>query len=195
MLNNLKPYLPFNVFQALQKVAPLYDLSNANRLAAFLATIDHESAQFTQKVENLNYSAQQLRKVWPNRFPAGSAKIEQCTCNPVALANYVYCSRMGNVDPEDGWKFRGRGYIQLTGRNNYEQMAKALKMTTDQLIDYLTTDEGAMHVAAEWWVSRDLNEIADQGDIVKISKVVNGGTLGLESRKKLYTKYLSIVNK
>lgn len=195
LLKKLKPYLPFNVFRALQKVAPLYDLSNANRLAAFLATIDHESARFTSKVENLNYSAQQLRKVWPTRFPAGSAKLEQCTNQPKALANCVYGGRMGNVDPDDGWKYRGRGYIQLTGRDNYQQMATSLKLTIDQLIDYLATDEGAMHVAAEWWCSRDLNRIADQADLVKISKMVNGGTIGLEQRKKLWAKYMSLVNK
>lgn len=189
MLAKLQPYLTPRILTALSKIITPYDISSINRLAAFLATVDHESAKFTKVIENLRYtSPARLSQVWPSRFK-DTTNVTACVNNPVALANYVYGNRMGNCDPDDGWKYRGRGYIMLTGRGNYTRMAKKLQLTPDALIEYITTPDGAMHVAGQWWLDNGLNILADRADITGITKIVNGGTTGLSERIALYKQY------
>lgn len=144
-------------------------------------------------VENLNYSADALRRTWPSRFMPELAM--QVSRQPERIANIVYGGRMGNVEPGDGWKYRGRGLIQITGRDNYAACSKAL-FGDDRLLrnpELLEQPEWACMSAAWFWDSRGLNSLADKGDIVGITKKINGGTNGLEDRKALYDKALKVL--
>ena len=160
---------------------------NPKRMAAFLAQVAHESGSFNFTAEGLNYSAQALRKTWPKRFPT-LAIAQQYARNPQKIANKVYANRMGN-GPEssgDGYKFRGRGLIQLTGKDNYTKFAKAIGKTLDQAIAYLETPEGAVASAAWFWDANKLSIYADKGDFVGLTRRINGGTIGLADRKHHY---------
>ena len=163
-----------------------YGIDTPLRLAAFLAQTDHESQSFTRVVENLNYSAKALTATWPKRFPPDVAA--QYHRQPERIANRAYSNRMGN-GPEatgDGWRFRGHGYIQITGRDNHADFANAKKMTMDEAIAYMQTEAGAMESAAWWWHSRCLNGLADHGATVNITKIINGGLNGYAERLGLY---------
>jgi putative chitinase len=162
-------------------------ITTPRRVAAFLGQIAVESFGFTELEENLNYSAGRLEVVWPKRFPAGSPNIDRCARNPEALANAVYCDRMGNGDEAsgDGWTYRGRGLIQITGRANYEALAKADARAADP--DWLTTPAGAAVSACWFWTTRkpSLNLLADNWELTAITRAINGGTEGLEERISL----------
>ena len=179
---------------ALTKAAATYDiLSTKQRVAMFLAQCAHESGGFSALKENLNYSADGLLKIFPKYFDATTAA--QYARNPEKIANKVYASRMGN-GPEasgDGWKFRGRGLLQTTGCNNYTAVAKEFKMTVDEVVAYLDTYEGAAMSAGLFWHTNGLNAIADIGDVVEATKKINGGTHGLEDRKRLYEAALILL--
>jgi putative chitinase len=146
-----------------------------------------ESFGFTELEENLNYSAGRLEVVWPKRFPAGSPNVDRCARNPEALANAVYCDRMGNGDEAsgDGWTYRGRGLIQITGKANYEALAKADARAADP--DWLKTPAGAAYSACWFWSTRkpSLNLLADSWELTAITRAINGGTEGLEERISL----------
>lgn len=162
-------------------------------IAAFLAQVGHESGRLSQVVENLNYSADALRRTWPSRFMPDLAI--QVARQPDRIANIVYGGRMGNVELGDGWKYRGRGLIQITGRDNYAACSKAL-FGDDRLLrnpELLEQPEWACMSAAWFWDSRGLNSLADKGDIVGVTKKINGGTNGLEDRKALYEKALKVL--
>ena len=165
-----------------------YAFTNPRNIAAFLATLDHESNGFKRIEENLNYSEERLCQVWPKRFPKGSVAIKQCSRNPQVLANFVYGNRMGNIHNGDGYLFRGRGYIQLTGRSNYELYSKLLNMPLDKFINYIITPEGALHTACEFWVKNDLHNIEN---FETICKRVNGGLTDYNKRVALFTQYMS----
>lgn len=172
----------------LNKVGEHFDLfDNPKRMAAFLAQIAHESGAFNFVEEGLNYSAQALMKTWPRRFPT-LAIARQYARNPVKIANKVYANRMGNGTEAsgDGYKFRGRGLIQLTGKENYTKFAKSLGMTLEQTIAYLETPMGAVASAGWYWDINKLNVYADKGDFVGLTRRINGGTIGLEDRKHHY---------
>ena len=174
--------------EPLNKVGEHFDLfKNPKRMAAFLAQVAHESGGFNAVQENLNYSAQGLRKTWPKRFPT-LAIAQQYARNPQKIANKVYANRMGNGSEAsgDGWKFRGRGLIQLTGKDNYTRFAKSIGMTLDEAVKYLETPEGAVASAGWFWDANKLNIYADKGDFTGLTRRINGGTIGLADRKHHY---------
>lgn len=171
-----------------------FNINNTKRLAAFLAQIGHESGQLKYVKENLNYSAAGLCKTFPKYFNASNA--EDYDRNPEAIANKVYANRMGNGDEAsgDGWKYRGRGLIQLTGRNNYMTCGEDLDEDLESNPEYLETPEGAARSAAWFWSKHKLNELADVHDLRTITKKINGGTIGYTDREHLYKVALNVLN-
>ena len=178
---------PEDLAEALTESFDKYEINTVNRAAGFLAQCGHESAGFTILQENLNYSAEGLNKIFKKYFPTVDAA-KPYARNPEKIANKVYGGRMGN-GPEssgDGYKFRGRGAIQLTGRDNYTQFAKAVGLTVDEAVADLETLDGAIESACWFWKKNGLNGICDKDDIVLMTKRINGGTIGLDDRKKHY---------
>ena len=161
-------------------------ISTPRRIAAFLGQCAVESVGFRVLEEDLSYSTSRLCQVWPNRFPDETAA-EACAMNPEVLANTVYADRMGNGDAAtgDGWRFRGRGLIQLTGRSAYQQFAQARGIALDDAIDHAATDAGAADTAAWFWSTNHLNELADTWSLEKITHIINGGSLGAAERARL----------
>lgn len=180
---------------ALNDVAQYYEMTaNPKRLAAFLAQIAHESGGFNAVVENLNYSAKGLMTTFKKYFP-DEATAKAYERQPEKIANRVYANRMAN-GPEssgDGWKFRGRGLIQLTGRHNYTKFAEGLGISVDETVAYLETPEGAVSSAGWFWDNNDLNKFCDRDDFVGLTKRINGGTIGLADRKHHYEVALKIL--
>ena len=172
------------LFEVFSEVLPRYEITTIERVAAFLAQCGHESADFTVLKENLNYSAEGLSKVFPKRFPT-VAVAQPYNRNPEKIANKIYSDRMGN-GPEasgEGYKFRGRGAIQLTGKENYSKFANSVGKSLDEAVAYTETLAGAIESACWFWTTNKLNAIADTNDIVTLTKRINGGTIGLEDRK------------
>lgn len=157
------------------------------RKSMFLAQVYHESARLRVIEENLNYSAAALRRVFNRHFP-NDAIANQYARNPKAIANRAYGNRMGNGDESsgDGWRFRGRGLIQLTGRNNYTAASRDLGVDIVRNPDYLLTPEGAVRSAGWFWSVNNLNATADRGDIRGNTRIINGGFNGLADRQKYY---------
>lgn len=178
------PYLTY-WHTALCDICPEYEINTPQRLAAFIAQCAHESANFTALRENLNYRAASLMKTWPQRFPT-MAIAQQYANKPEKIANKVYANRMGNRDEAsgDGWRYLGRGLIQLTGKENYQWFAASLEMDVEDLPEYMSTFEGAVQSACFFWEQNKLNVEADAGDIKTMTKKINGGYLGLEDRIK-----------
>ena len=178
---------PDDLADALTESFDKYEINTVNRAAGFLAQCGHESAGFTVLKENLNYSAEGLNKTFKKYFPT-LADATPDARNPEKIANKVYANRMGN-GPEssgDGYKFRGRGAIQLTGHDNYTKFAESVGMDVDSAVADLETLDGAIESACWFWKTNGLNAICDADDIVKMTKRINGGTIGLEDRKKHY---------
>jgi len=178
--------------EPLNKAMERFEINNPQRIAMFLAQIGHESGGLKHVKENLNYRSSQLLKVFPKYFrDRDPADYER---KPEKIANLVYGGRMGNGTEEtgDGYKYRGRGLIQLTGHDNYNAFANGVGISIDEAVTYLETPEGAAMSAAWFWNSRKLNAVADAGDVVKATKLINGGTIGLEDRKELYEEALEI---
>ena len=170
-----------------------YGINTPIRLAAFLAQTSHESTDFKVLQENLNYSATQLVKTWPKRFTNKSAAAY--ANKPEKIANKVYADRMGNGNEAsgEGYKFRGRGLIQLTGKDNYTRFGASLNSTAEQASDYCSTQKGAFESACWYWRANNLNKFADADDIVGMTEAINGGTIGLEDRKEKYELAKSIL--
>lgn len=171
-----------------------YEINTPARIAGFMAQCGHESVDFTAKSENLNYSAGGLVKIFKKYFPNEGATAGYAR-NPQKIANKVYGGRMGN-GPEstgDGWKFRGRGFIQLTGKNNYTGFANSIGKSIDDTIAYLETNEGAIESALYYWKKANCNRHCDSGDQVALCKSINGGTHGLDDRKNRFTKIMGIL--
>lgn len=187
------PYLD-NWYDALSNILPNYEIDSAPRVAAFLAQCAHESGSFKALKENLNYRAVTLRKVFPKYFPT-DALAAQYAGQPEKIANKVYANRMGNGDEAsgDGFKFCGRGLIQLTGKENYSWFAASMGIGVDEVAEYLSTFEGAVQSACWFWESNNLNQYADSGDILTMTKRINGGTIGLEDRKKHYAHAVHVL--
>lgn len=187
------PYLS-HWHAALCDICPEYEINTPRRLAAFIAQCAHESGNFRILRENLNYKAASLMKTWPNRFP--SMEIAQQYANkPEKIANKVYANRMGNRDEAsgDGWRYLGRGLIQLTGKENYQWFAASLEMDVDDLPEYMGTFEGAVQSACFFWEQTGLNKEADAGDIKTMTKKINGGYIGLDDRIKHYHHALHVL--
>jgi len=181
-------------FEALCDILPDYDIDTVERVAAFLAQTAHESGGYRAIKENLNYKAESLCKVWPRYFPNIDIA-RQYAQQPERIANRAYGNRMGNGPEEsgDGWKFAGKGLIQLTGKDNYTRYAESLEISLDEASEHLTTFEGCVQSAAWFWEANNLNQYADSGDILTMTKRINGGTIGLEDRIKHYKHALHVL--
>jgi putative chitinase len=187
------PYIP-QWYHALSMILPDYNIDTVPRVAAFVAQCAHESANFKFLKENLNYKAESLMRVWPSRFPNIDVA-RQYAMQPERIANKVYSDRMGN-GPEssgDGWRYAGKGLIQLTGRDNYTRFAESIETPVEEIPDYLGTFEGAVQSACWFWEVNNLNQWADAGDILTLTKRINGGVIGLEDRKKHYAHALHVL--
>jgi putative chitinase len=175
---------------ALNKLLPDYGIDTPQRVAAFLAQCAHESGGFVFLKENLNYRAASLRKIFPKYFPTDELANHYAALpnKAEAIANKIYANRMGNGTEEsgDGYRYCGRGLIQLTGRNNYESFADSIESTPEEVSQYLETFEGAVQSACWFWESNNLNQFADTDDIKTMTKRINGGFIGLEDRIKHY---------
>jgi len=196
-ISKLKGHIPDAVLPLLDGVIKKFEINTPLRLAHFLAQASHESGNFKAVRENLNYSAEGLVKIFPKYFPNMEVAILYAK-KPEKIANIVYANRMGNgnEDSGDGFKFRGRGYIQLTGKQNYTLFGQVIGQDLVNNPDKVATDYPLL--SAAWFFHKNgLHKIADEGaeDIVvtKITKRVNGGTIGLDHRKKEFKKYLNIL--
>lgn len=180
---------PDDLAEVLNSAFDKFEINTVNRVAGFLAQCGHESNGFTVLKENLNYKAEGLNKIFHKYFPTVESA-QPYAHNPEAIANKIYANRMGN-GPEssgDGYKFRGRGAIQLTGRSNYEHFAQSQGMSLDDCVADMETLDGALESAMWFWKTHGLNEICDRDDIIAMTKRVNGGTIGLGERKEHYEK-------
>ena len=195
-IDKLKSQVPDAVLAQIPDCAAKFGIDSPLRLAHFLAQCAHESAEFKALEENLNYSADGLKKVFSKYFPGDLAN--GYARQPEKIASRVYANRMGNGDEasKEGYKYRGRGYIQLTGKDNYGAFAKAIGDDVVTNPDWIKTKYPLLS-AAWFWNTRALNELADQGasdDVVtKITKKVNGGTLGLDDRISHFKKYYALL--
>ncbi|RJG11795.1 glycoside hydrolase family 19 protein [Massilia cavernae] len=165
------------------------------RVVHFIAQMMHESGALTREYENLNYSAQRLAQVWPCRFaPHGPLDPEAYANNPRKLANEVYGGRMGNTAPDDGYDYRGRGLLQLTGKGNYAAATCRVRCSLPGAPDFVREPDAVLApawclaVAAAEWASRGCNELADANDLERITRRVNGGTTGLPERREWLRK-------
>lgn len=187
---------------ALNAAMERYEITTAARMAAFLAQLAHESGQLKRLAENLNYSALRLTQVWPARFPTVD-KARLYERNPEKLADYVYAKRLGNGDTAsgDGWRYRGRGLIQLTGRGNYRSAASGIGQPLEEQPELLEQPGAAALSAAWFWKSHGLNELADDRnddddteDFRTITKRINGGTVGLKERLVFWEKGKAVLS-
>lgn len=183
----------YDVFNA---VLPTFHIDNINRVASFLSQCSHESREFTVMNENLNYSAAALLAVWPSHFDASI--VDSYARHPEMIANRAYANRMGNGDEAsgDGWKYHGRGPIQITGKANYAVCSKAV-FADDRLVtspQLLATDmDSAIRSACWYWVSRNLNVPSDSGDVVTVTRKINGGEIGITDRIQKFNNAVSIL--
>jgi putative chitinase len=182
--------------EELNKALPKYDITTDQRIAGFISQCAHESMDFNALSENLNYREETLNKVFPRYFGPGKRNAAEYARNPEKIANYVYMdefrtSKLGNVQPGDGWRFRGRGLKQLTGRDNYSRFAKDYNMTAEQAAEWLETKEGALASALWFWNTNKLNTIADTGNVAALTKKINGGDIGLADRQARYAKAMA----
>ena len=176
----------------LNQVFVKYDIDTSKRQAAFIGQCAVESANFTRLQENLKYSAQRLTQVWPSRFPSIEAATPYAN-NPEKLANFVYAGRMGNLQDGDGWQFHGRGLIQLTGRENYENCGNGIGVDFINDPDLLLTPQYAALSAGWFWGKRGLNALADTQEYGTMTRRINGGTTALEERIAKITKALQVL--
>ena len=180
-----------------QEFFPQYAIDSKKRVASFMAQAGHESTDFTDLVENMNYGWKALRKTFSRYFPT-DALAKEYERKPEMIANRVYddarrINKLGNTRPGDGWKFIGRGIFQLSGRWNYEKFGRAINMPTDETAIYLTTNRGAFHSACWFWRYKSLNHFADAGDIIGMSKALNGGGIGLNDRVNRYNRNIGLL--
>ena len=180
-------------YEALSNVLPEYEIDSPQRVSAFIAQCTHESGGFKRLKENLNYKWESLRKVFPKYFPTDELAQEYAH-KQEQIANRVYGGRMGNGDESsgDGFRYCGRGLIQLTGKNNYTKFAESIDMAVEEVPALLETFEGAVKSACWFWKTNNLNQYADAGDILTMTKRINGGTIGLEDRIKHYNHALEV---
>ena len=169
-----------------------YDISTPARQAFFIGQCAHESGNFRILEENLNYSAARLMAVWPSRFPSADVA-DQYANNPEKIANKVYAGRMGNVEDSDGFAFRGRGLVQLTGREAYANCGSGLGVDLLSNPDMLFDPEYACLSAGWFWNKKSLNDLADTQDYETMTKRINGGIIGLDDRKAKIAKAISVL--
>jgi putative chitinase len=179
---------------ALTEPLARFCITSPRCVAAFLGQCAVESGGFRSLEEDLNYSAERLCQVWPNRFPSVEAAAPYAA-KPDALANQVYANRLGNGDPAsgDGWRFRGRGLIQITGRAAYEKFARAVGMTVDDAVAHAASPAGAAESAVWFWTANALNPIANSWAIDLLTRKINGGLLGAAERARLCQAALTAI--
>lgn len=192
MIGN-NPYID-QWYNTICKILPEYEINNKYRVAAFIAQCAHESVNFTALRENLNYRAVSLRNTFGKYFTSDEMA-KQFANKPERIANVVYANRMGNGDEAsgDGFRYLGRGLIQLTGKNTYMLFAASINISVDEVPSYLGTFEGAVQSACWFWEQNNLNAVADKQDIVKMTKIINGGTNGLDDRIIKYKNALKVL--
>lgn len=181
--------------EPLHETAQYYDMyENMHRAAAFIAQTAHESGGFNFVKENLNYSAKGLMVTFKKYFPSEDIA-KQYERKPEKIANRVYANRMGNGDENsgDGYRFCGRGLIQLTGRNNYTKFAQDLGISIEETVAYMETPQGAVSSAGWFWDQNSLNQYCDNDDFVTLTKRINGGTIGLADREHHYHLALELL--
>jgi putative chitinase len=183
---------------ALNEMLPKYGITTDKRIAGFIAQCAHESMDFRVLQENLNYKEATLLKVFPRYFGPGKENAAEYAGKPEKIANYVYMDKhrskqgaLGNVKDGDGWLFSGKGLKQVTGRANTTAFGKTVGMTAEEAAAYLLTKKGALESALWFWGSRNLNEVADTGDQVRLTKIINGGDIGLADRQARYAKAMA----
>ena len=205
-LSHLQQMIPGNReadewYSALCEILPKYDITTPERVVGFITQCAHESNNFRNLEENLNYSVDALLRVFPRYFGAAPRRDPRnYSRNPERLANYVYMDQfrsargaLGNTQPGDGWKFRGRGIKQITGRNNYAAFGRTVNMTAEEAAEYIATKKGALESACWFWNTRNLNRFADRRDIDSLSRAINGGDIGLADRRRRWQSGLNIV--
>lgn len=184
----------------------LFDIDNPRRVAAFVAQVAHESDLFTATEERLNYSAEGLARTWPARYARAGVKGNppndlalQLARRPELIASHTYANRMGNGAPEsgDGWRYRGRGLIQLTGKANYEAIGDVVRGVDPDAPDFVANPDAVKEprwsamAAAAFWSERGLNDLADAQRFRDITRRINGGENGMDHRLKLYRRALA----
>lgn len=185
---------------ALNEMLPKYGITTDKRIAGFVSQTAHESGEYRLLEEDLRYKEATLLRVFPRYFGPGKENAAEYAGKPEKIANYVYMDKnrskagaLGNVNEGDGWLFRGKGLKQVTGRANHAAFGKTVGMTAEQAAEYLLTKKGALESALWFWGSRNLNEVADtgDGDVVRLTKIINGGDIGLADRQARYAKAMA----
>jgi putative chitinase len=183
-----------HLYEVFMEVLPEWEIDTPERVAAFLAQCGHESAGFSVLKENLNYGAKGLRGTFAKYFRSDdeAAHYER---KPEMIANKVYANRMNNGPEEsgDGWKFRGRGAIQLTGKANYTKFGESVGMSAEEAVEYCESLDGAIESACWFWQTNKLNDPADKLDMLVCTKRINGGTIGLQERTNHFNHFLEIL--
>ena len=180
---------------ALNETFSRFNITTNNQKAMFIGQCSHESGNFRLLQENLNYKAATLMKLWPKRFPTLEVA-NQYAGNARAIANKVYADRMGNRDEAsgDGYRFRGKGLVQLTGHSNHFHAGKALGVDFVMQPDLVATPKYAALTAGWFWETHKLNPPADALDYTKVTKIINGGTIGPDDRIKHITEALRVIS-
>lgn len=194
VFNNTYPHARPQTYQALLDNLDKYGINTKQRVSAFISQCGHESGGFRFTEENLNYSASALDAVFAKYFKNAGVDSNLYARQPEKIANIVYANRMGNSDTAsgDGWKYRGRGFIQLTGKHNYAEFQKTLGVDLINNPELVHEDINLCVISALWyWDSRNLNPLADVEDILGITKIINGGYNGLDDRKRQYEKLMN----
>lgn len=196
--DHLYQLLPGNDFisewhEALMNVLPDYNINTRLRIAAFIAQCAHESMNFKVLKENLNYSAKSLLRVFSKYFDSEEA--ERYQRKPDKIANRVYANRMENGPEEsgDGWRYRGRGILQITGKRNYRRISEYVNIPLEEMPSYLETFEGAVVAACWYWNINNLNRFCDSQDMVGLTRAINGGLNGYDDRVKHYEHALNVL--
>ena len=188
-------------YEALIAIMPKYGITTERRVAHFVSQCAHESNNFRSLTENLNYSEKALNAVFGRYFGAPPKRnAAEYARNQEMIANYVYqdeyrskSGALGNTEEGDGWRFRGRGLKQLTGRNNYTAFAKSIDITAEEAAEYVATEKGAVESACWFWDTNNLNDIADTDNVTLMTKRINGGNIGLADRKQRYLAAMQIL--
>jgi putative chitinase len=196
LLKLVSPNATQSWVEPIKRACREHDINTIRRVAAFITTLAHEGGFKVGGRENMNYSAKRLRQVWPSRFSgaAGRAKAEALHRKPVAIANEVYANRMGNGTPQsgDGWRFRGNGAIQLTGRANHAEFGKSIGKTAEQAASYIENSiEGSVAAAAWFWTRNGINRLADTPSVIDETKKINGGVIGIKDRRAKFDRLVA----
>ena len=179
---------------AMLEMFPEYEITTRNRVAGFLAQTAHESANYKVLSENLNYSAKALDAIFGKYFKRAGRDAKEYHRQPEKIANVIYANRMDNGDTAsgDGWRYRGGGILQLTGKWNYTKFGGACRKNAEQATQYVRTPKGAIESACWFWRTNNINKHCDNNDIITMTKRINGGTIGLADRKKHYAHALEV---